>query len=471
MSVDTKHPFYNEFRPDWDECRDSFRGERVVKQAGKKYLPELQSATEGEDFYEAYKKRAVFHPHMRRAVVASMGVLHQKKAKIELPPKLEYLRDRASMEVESLQQVLAKINAQQLIVGRVGLLVDLPDNDTTDNPYLAMYHAERAINWDEGRFGGIRKLTMAVLDESDYQRTAFSNFDWQWKKRYRVLMSDGSSYGFALYDEDGGLDFNLGDVTEFGRRGRKLEEIPLTFINYQDLDATPSDPPLMDVARLAMAIYRGEADYRLHLFMLAQGTLVTIGAGDEDEEWQTGAGAVMNLPHDANAKYIGIQGVGLSEQRQALENDKNKADRMTGELIHAEKVDRESGAALKARQASQAATLVHIALTGAAGMERALRQAAELMGANPDEVSVTPNMDFTTDTLDGDQLLKLITANQMGAPLSRKSIHRILVDRGLTEMQFEEEMRLVEEERAQEESLDGTDAGGDNADENEGDDA
>jgi len=122
------------------------------------------------------------------------------------------------------------------------------------------------------------------------------------------------------------------------------------------------------------------------------------------------------------------------------------ASTKSGQMIDTRSKERESGDALKTRIGAQTATLNRIALTGAAGLEQLLKTAAKWLGANPEEVSVRPNLDFADEKLISRSLVELVTAKNMGAPLSRESLHNLMRDKGLTYMEFEEELNKIEEE-------------------------
>jgi hypothetical protein len=144
--------------------------------------------------------------------------------------------------------------------------------------------------------------------------------------------------------------------------------------------------------------------------------------------------------------YIGVSSTGLPELRQSIENDRKLAEAKSGQLIDATGSKQESGAALQTRIAAQTATLNQIALTGAAALEQLLRAAAEWIGADPEAVKVTPNLEFADLVMTGKDLTDLMTAKNMGAPISKESIHKIIETRGLTEKTFEEEMELIADE-------------------------
>ena len=472
MGIDNKHPQYAEFIVDWQTMRDTYRGERVVKEKGEIYLPATNGMYKdgmtmnqpGWQRYQAYKQRAVFHDFVSDAVEAMIGMMHSKPTVIELPKALEPLMEKATINGEGLPYLLRRINEQQLTTGRLGLLLDLPLNPDPANPlpYIALYRSEHIINWDDGAVDELTlpKLNLVVLDESEFERT--QDFSWKYVDKFRVLAlgdiaanENAGLYTTGLF-RDRQANFSPANMKAPCVRGKSLDSIPFVFVNTKDIIATPDDPPLLGLAQLALAIYRGEADYRQNLFMQSQDTLVVIGSGEE--EFRVGSGATLTLPQGGDAKYIGVTATGLPEQRQALENDKMAAANKAGQLIDTRSQQKESGDALKIRVAAQTATLNQIALTGAAGLQELLRKAAEWVGADPSEVVVTPNLDFANDELNSRTLVELMTAKTMGAPLSRKSIHKMMQDKSLTEMDYDEEL----EEIAEEEPLGGTgtDAGG-----------
>ena len=470
-SVDARHPQYTEFDADWRMMSDTYRGERVVKERRLAYLPATSGMhldglgaanTAGTREYEAYLARAHFPSVVNDAVQAAIGVMHHKPPVIDLPAALEPLRMRATLRNESLDLLVRRINEQQLVLGRLGLMLDLPAVETAEAlPYLAMYPGDRITNWDEGRRGldvEFENLRLIVLDESEDERQ--SDFSWYWRQKYRVLMlgdqidysadlTDESPpavgpYTVAMYRQEADSQRLETTVTP-AIRGQTLDRIPFVFINSKDVVAEPDDPPLIGLAQLALTIYRGEADYRQALFAQGQDTLVVIGVTD-DEQFRVGANASIILPMGGDAKFIGVESEGLVEMRAALENDRSAATQQGGQLLDSVSRQRESGEALRVRVAARTATLNQIALAGAYGLEQILKIAAEWVGANPEEVKVEPNLDFVDDTIGGKEVVEIMTAKTLGAPLSLESVHRLMQDKGLTEMSFEDELALIGDE-------------------------
>jgi hypothetical protein len=325
--------------------------------------------------------------------------------------------------------------------------------------YIAFYAAESIINWDDGGqvIEGFNNLNLVVLDESGYVR---DNFDWVMKDKYRVLQlgafsenePDAMVYKTGVFEETS-FSEELMKVPKI--MGKALTKLPFFFINSKDTIATPDDAPLMGLARVVLAIYRGEADYRQSLFMQGQDTLVIVGSSfdpesgltkDGGQPLRTGAGSRIELELEGEAYYIGVTSDGLMEQRMALEADYKRADTRTGRLMNA-KSNRESGEALKTRLAAQTATLNQVALTGAAGLQKVLRTIAEWRGFNPEEVIVKPNLEFADFALSGQDILNIMQARGLGFPVSQQSLHRLAVDRGITELDLVTELKLIQSEK------------------------
>lgn len=477
MTINAQHPSYKLMLPDWETMRDTYAGERAVKERGQKYLAPVPSMIEdgmtvgklGYNRYEAYKSRAVFHDYVQQGIEYYIGLMYQKPPTINLPKQLEPLRDDATLQHEGLEQLLRKVNEQQLVVGRLGLMLDIPQNPvvTPDRPllpYIATYLAESIVNWDLGTRQelDVPELNLVVLNESTFKRT--SQFEWGFVQQFRVLVlgdveaeEEEGVYTQALYSGNE-ISFDPTKLFAPSIRGNTLDHIPFVFINSQDNLASVDKPPLLGLAKLSLAVYRGEADYRQNLFMQGQDTLVIIG-GKDDDTYRTGAGSVIQLRpgQGVDAKFVGVTATGLAEQRAALENDKMAARNLAGQLFDTRTKDKESGEALSTRVAAQAATLNQVGDSGANALEQLLKTAAKWVGADPDEVEVIPNKEYVAQVFLAADLQALVTAKNLGAPISNETIHDIMMERGMTDIDFDEEMARINSEAP---SIVGTDAGG-----------
>lgn len=463
-TLSAKHPSYSAVHPDWILMRDAYRGARQVKSKGALYLPPTQAhildgygknaESVGQKAYEAYKLRARFPNFVREAVQMAIGMMHSQPPIIELPKAMEGIK---TSKGEPLESLLRKINTEQLITGRVGVMADLPTNPLPgeDLPYLTTYVTERIINWDDGRVDQVvpQTLNFVVLDESENQR--ISGFEWETKEKYRVLI-----IGDELENEARGLYvqgvfeaelYNPANLRAPSWKGRTLNKIPFVFVNSCDITSDVDDPPLLDLGDICMAIYRGEADYRHNLFMQGQDTLVTIGGSfDDGDKIRVGAGARIDLPQGADAKYIGVNSAGLQEQREALQRLESRAGSMGAQTLDTTSRERESGDSLRIRVAARTADMNQIVDAGALALENVLKICAEWMGENPDEVKVKPNKEFGEMPLTGQTMVEMATARNLGFPISARTMHDLARKRRMTTRTFEEEIAEAKKEDSME---------------------
>ena len=474
MSVNSHHPRFSERLPEWLQLRDTYEGERQVKARRTVYLPPTSGmvadgfteaappTARGVQAYNAYIKRAAVPGYVREAVQSMVGIMHTKPPVIELPEALEPMRELATLGNESLEMLLRRVNEEQLITGRVGMLLDAPTlptllapNGKPALPYVAVYKAESIINWDDGERDKPKPeaLNLVVLDETEEVRGADDPFTWETKQRHRVLMlgpaitnegaDAGSVYRVAVVDDD--AEFNESEAIEPKMRGNTLERTPFVFANTKDVVAEPDRAPLIDLSNLVLTIYRCDADYRQALFGLAQDTLL-ISGGEEEKEYRTGVGACIVVPQGGDGKFIGTNSQGIPSLRDALNDDHGRASARSGELLSDTGRAKESGEALHVRVAARTTTLRSIAISGAFALQEILRIAATWIGADPNAVKVTPNLDFVDSRLGAAELVELMEAKALGAPLSLESIHRTMLERGMTEKTWDEELEAIEGE-------------------------
>ena len=482
MGLNEEHPLYADHRDDWEQMRDTYKGERQVKSKGLKYLPAtggmhadgmVRLTDEGYIAYNSYRMRARFPDLVKEAVKGLLGVMHRKPPTIEIPSEMKSMLDRATTRGESLEMLLQRINEEQLVTGRLGLLGDFVDSidaegnrtDRAEEPYLSLYRGEDVINWDDGGLTAtdVENLNLVVLNETSVEREP-SGFNWKEIQKFRVLVlgelneleseGAGAAYQAALFRET--TEFDPKSLEAPVYRGSPASEIPFVFVNGLDVVAEPDDPPLLGLSNLTLCIYRGEADYRMSLFKQGQDTLVIIGKTD-DQDVRVGADATIVIPNtDGDAKYIGVSSEGLSEQREALKSDYQRGQEMAGQLLDSTSRERESGEALQIRVAVRTATLTQVVKSGAFALETILKKMARWMGLDDEKVQIAPNLDFVDDSMTGEQLTQWMSGKVIGGPIALSTIHEMMRRRGVTEKEFKDEMAEIEKEREEEEARLGT---------------
>ncbi|MFC3628219.1 DUF4055 domain-containing protein [Paracoccus angustae] len=425
---------------EWAMLRACQRGEKAVKEAGEAYLPMPSGfrtqADAGRMMYSAYQMRAQFSEILAPTIRGMVGVIHRTEAQIDMPAAMQGLWERATGDGLPLEALHRRITGELLLTGRYGLLAEA-SSEGSDLPWLAGYSAEALINWSEGR-------DFYVLDESGLIR---DEFQWREQKRYRVLQLDGGRYTVHTYT---GEEKDSKEIQPTARGGAALTEIPFVVMGPRDLSVAPSEPPLIGVARAALALYRLDADYRHVLYMSGQETLFIFN-GEAPEA--VGAGVVVCLTaskedHAPDAKYVGPSGQSIGDLRQAIQDERANAASAGARLFDAEKKSAESGDALRIRYAAQTATLTSIAQASAQGLEKALRHIAVMIGVDPNTVVVRPNLSFIDATLSPTDAAALMALWQ-GGSISYQTFYEQLQKGEIAsaERDHEAELKLIDAEQ------------------------
>ena len=401
----TKHPAYVAFSPSWRLMRDAIAGEDDIHAAGERYLPMKSGQVAIEDLtirarsYDAYRGRAEFPEIVAPAIRGAVGVMLGKPADVLLPEAMEHLRERATLDGLSLDQLHRRMAFEVMAVGRYGLLPGLTD---ASEPYLSGYVAESIVNWD-----GL-PADYIVLDEThqEFDREAG---EWRQVEQFRqCLIEDGAfiariwrrtSSGWAAEDEPMART----------PRGKPLDGLPFVFVGTNDLTPSPDDVPLYGLARLAVRAYQLDADLRTTLHMTSEPTPWVNGfpnpaqaVEDGSAPTSIGAAKLWLLPEGSTPGFLEFSGAGAKAQADEKADALERAAQFGAQVIQMGQAA-ESGEALRLRAASQTATLTTIAQVTSAGLERALRNIAVWVGANPDDVVVTPNLEFFDRQLTPDE--------------------------------------------------------------------
>src|SRR3954463_14245951 len=164
MPIDTPRPEYAAAAPSWQKCRDCFEGSKAVKSRRQAYLPALSSEGDPQiqiidketgtgggvvaiagTGYAGYLARAPFYNAVERTVQGLTGtVLRIPPAVNKFPNAYADHLDDLTQARQSFEQVASDILLEQLTVGRVGVLIDMPTDAGPDaRPYWVFYNAEQ----------------------------------------------------------------------------------------------------------------------------------------------------------------------------------------------------------------------------------------------------------------------------------------------------------------------------------------
>lgn len=442
----TQHPLLVRRWEQYEKLRDVREGPDAVKKRDAKYLPfpsgfKAQSDL-GVSMYAAYKQRAQFPDLFAPTVLGMVGIIHRIEAKIEGMDEgspLYDLWEKATVDGMPLEVLHRRVTEEILTTGRVGLMADM-SSDGGELPFIALYEAEKIVNWsDESDF--------FVLQEEYRIRTGYQ---WKEAKQYRVLRFDKDTGVYTVFvrkpDE---VDADVDVYEPSGRGNKKFDHLPVVIAGPRDLSLDPDDPPLMGVANSCIAIYCLDADYRHQLFMSGQETLVFIGLDVAEVPQYVGSGLAIAMPENSDAKYVGPSGVGITAHKEAISDEREVAAAAGARIFDTQERGAESGDALRIRARASTATLTSVALSSAAALERILRDCAVFVGQDPEDIVVTPNLDFLDSDMTPADATSLVGTWQNGA-LSYETVYENLQRGGIAsqERTAEEELELIIEERA-----------------------
>jgi hypothetical protein len=405
MDFKTLHPAISVERQfEWMLMRDAMDGETKVKSRGEQYLPMPggfgAQADKGKAIYEAYKRRARFPEILAPSVAAMIGIIHGREIQIEIPDGMSFLWENADGNGLPLEALHRRITRELLVIGGYAILADAPEGG--GDPYLCGYTRDAVINWDNDWY---------VLNETGHRRDGFV---WKQLERYRMLglVMPGAAYSQTVYTPE---TVQGEEVQVRGRGGALLPRIPFVVGNARDLSPNVEAPPLIGVARAALAMYQLAADYRHQLFMSGQETLVALNGPAPKA---VGAGVVHEMRGDGltapDLKYVSPTCSGIDAHKAAMEAELQAAVMAGARLFEQSDSGQESGEARRLRFASETATLTSIAQASAMILERSLRNVAMIMGLPEDGIVVPAPTDLLDRTMSAADLAALFGVYQAG---------------------------------------------------------
>jgi len=411
-SPDSYHADYVEFLEEWLCLRDHLAGTRRIKEEGTKYLPALG---DDADKYVAYKMRALYYEATKRTHQALLGALLMKPAQYQGIENEDF--GQVTPDGFTMPTFQRNVLSELIAVGRTGVLVDLPRDDSAEVPYFVQYSAEDIINWRFERVNDRIQLTLVVLREK-YEE-AKGRFGTDRKTRYRVLeLIDGvyvQSEHKALRDDKDRVAFQSdGEIVPM-KRGQPLDYIPFVF--FTPLGNVPqiSEPPLSPLAAINESHYRTSADLEHGRHFTGLPTAWVAGF-DPDTVLEIGSQvAWVSSDPAARAGFLEFTGQGLRALETAMAEKQEQMATMGARMLRAPRNGVEAAETARIYQSAESGTLAGLAQAASESFTQLLKYWAEWQGQNPDGLSVEFNTDYIDTRMDPAMLTSLLAAWQTGA--------------------------------------------------------
>nr|DAU65755.1 MAG TPA: portal [Caudoviricetes sp.] len=420
MAVNAKHPEYSKNLTKWQLMRDALAGE-VAKE---KYVPKLSD--QEADEYKAYVGRAEFYNATARTQVALTGLLFAKPPKVELPEALKTIAENVSLDDDTLEALAKNIADECLSVGRCGVLVDLPSVEKSDyskleaerlnlRAYATLYKAENIINWKTTKINGSNVTSLVVLTET-YAEPTQDEFVDKIKTRYRVLDLHEGYYRQRVFSETKAGNFEVVSEIYPSANGGKLEYLPFTFFNVNDLKTAVEKPPLLDLAKVNISHFRSEVDLEHGTHFTALPTPYVTGyQGESSEKLKIGSTAVWVI-NDPSAKvgFLEFSGAGLSTLENRIAVKEKRMSILGARLLLDEKKTAEATETLQMRKSGENAVLTSVASTISEGIASFLKDVAFFENIASENLIYEINTDYNLTMIEPQLLAQIIAGIQSG---------------------------------------------------------
>lgn len=418
MPIDTKRLEYLDYLTRWQKCRDVADGAHAVKYKGETYLPKPEGKEQKD--YASYKQRAEFYGATGRTIDGLLGAIFRKEPVIEAPESLVPLLLDVTGDGVPLGAFCKVMTNEVLTVGRVGILVDLPPEETTSpHPKFVKYLAEQIINWRATAQGSELVLEQVIIEEK-IERPASDSYGVEIVTQWRELALVDGRYTVTVWQLSEAVDGSSEKVwvkkleAVPKQQGKPLPFIPFWFIGSDRLSPDPAPIPIEDLVELNLGHYQKSADYNTGLYFAGNPTVWAAGF-PINSVLSIGAGvAWISENENAKAGYLEFTGQGLEPIAKALKETESRMAVLGARLLEEQKKEAEAAATVILRQSGETSVLKTLALTLSQGLSDALGVFAKW--ANIDsEVKVMINTEFFAQHLDSNQINSLVAAWQGGA--------------------------------------------------------
>ena len=434
MPVNTPHKEYYGMLPKWERARDCFDGSDTVKNKGVMYLPKLDThkrlSSGGEDAYNEYVLRALYFNATGRTVEGLAGALFQVAPVITAPTVIEPHLEDITLSGQSFNLFGLELVREVLLMGRFGVLVDMPNQETNVaagfasvtpiRPYWVGYRAEDILSWRTTRLEGKQLLTRVILQEAVEEENPTDSYDPDEVDQWRVLELVAGVYTQSVFRKNSEKEgeFILTETIVPTRRGESLPYIPFTFVGPTSTSPSAQKPPLLDMIDVNISHYRTSADLEHGRHKVALPTPWVAGAvGSKHGPLVIGSGVAWVLEKEGRAGMLEFTGQGLGALEKALADKQKMMGTLGARLLEEQSGSAETATAVNMRHAGETATLRTIAQTAQHALTAALRIHSWWMGTHPTpsdlrQIQCVLNKEFFTTRLKPQELQVLIMALQ-----------------------------------------------------------
>lgn len=451
MAVQDVHADYTKFSTQWKKCRDASDGQYAIHKEGETYLPKLSG--QDSDEYNAYKGRALFYEATGRTIQGLTGMIFRKPPMIEVGGMESFNQD-VTMQGDSLRGFSENITNEVMTVGRIGVLVEYPQNDTKGmtraqveqmnmRPYFHRYKAEAIRYWKTERINNKAMLSQVRLHE--WVEVEGDEFEDKEVEQIRVLDLDEGKYRIRLYRREKEKWVLFEEPYYPIRNGSYMNVIPFIFFSTNGVNPDIEKPPLMGLVNVNLSHYKSTADLEHGAHFTGLPTAVITGFNNEDDsEYRIGSATAWAFSNDkADAKYLEFTGQGLGALEKRIASKEAQMASLGAQMLTPETRRNESTETAGMRHMGENSILANISQAISEGLNYCLELAAEWMGVQAAVIEL--NRDFMPTPMTPQMMKELVASWQMGA-ISSMTLFENLKDGEIirSDKEFDEEQDEIQ---------------------------
>ena len=429
--VSNQHLLFQSHLEDCIKMRTVFEGDKAIKANAKTYVPKNKGVDIAD--YNAIIQRSVFENFTEATAKGISGLIFAKEPTISLPASLELLKDNIDMDDNTIVDLSQNIVNELMEVGRCGLLIDVPNIDTTGmtkpqtdalniRAFTKLYKSETIINWRYEAINSVNKLTLLVLHEVYEDWT--DDFTAEYKNRYRVYRLINNVCNVAVYEEKDKTFIATMEFKPVMANRKTINYIPFIPLTYKDISIIPVKPPLMDIANINLNYYGVAVERRNVIHFVGNPFFMGKGINTRDDKGNaltiTLGSSIAQIFQEVNAdmKIVETQGTGLAFNESYLNDCKSTMAALGARLLVPESNAQVSEKTTEMKTAGYRATIMQIANTASRAITQALKIIAEWEGTSKEQVKdvkLELNTDYNLSEMDAQTITALVQAWQTGA--------------------------------------------------------
>ena len=372
--------------PEYEVNLEYYRQIRVFVKGRKdtqRYLLPVTTDADvaGKTRNENYKKRAKYTNFPARTRNALAGAVFRKDAKLEVPDKLEYIKENANGAGKPLDQVAKNTVTNVIEVGRHGVFTDYGTQAK-----IVTYTAENIPNWSTDDEGNLISVTLITGENT-----------------HKILTLINDEYVVEMYEDDELINMILPTKAD----GSTFDEIPFTFCGSVDNSPDVDDMPLWSIVDVTQGHYQNSADYEDILTYMLPTPAVTAPNAQWVKEmlpngvYEFGNGGVIPLPDGGTATLLQAE---ANQMHAEAMKDKENQLIMLGARLVSGGGQAETAEAVRIKFSAENGVLDNLVGNVTGAMLKALQWAAEFEGVNPDGIEYTLNREFWDVTISPQQI-------------------------------------------------------------------